>query len=141
MKYFFIILFSLGCFWLSAQSEYRTHTVQKGETLYGIGKNYGLSEQELFLVNPNLNGASIKEGDIVVIPAKKIAAPQVINRIDSNYVKHQVQPKETLYGLSKRYGISIDEILKENPKVASGLEIGMVVFIPKKIEKPIATFR
>jgi len=138
MKYFFIILFSLGCFWLSAQSEYRTHTVQKGETLYGIGKNYGLSEQELFLVNPNLNGASIKEGDIVVIPAKKIAAPQVINRIDSNYVKHQVQPKETLYGLSKRYGISIDEILKENPKVASGLEIGMVVFIPKKIEKPIA---
>ena len=115
MKYFFIILFSLGCFWLSAQSEYRTHTVQKGETLYGIGKNYGLSEQELFLVNPNLNGASIKEGDIVVIPAKKIAAPQVINRIDSNYVKHQVQPKETLYGLSKRYGISIDEILKENP--------------------------
>jgi LysM repeat protein len=138
MKYFFLIFFSLACFWLSAQSEYRTHTVQKGETIYGIGKNYGLTEQEIFLVNPNLNGARIKEGDIVVIPAKKVAAPQVINRVDSNYVKHQVQPKETLYGLSKRYGISIDEILRENPKVANGLEIGMVVFIPKKIEKPIA---
>lgn len=138
MKYVFLIFFYLGCSWLSAQSEYRTHTVQKGETLYGIGKNYGLSEQEIYLVNPNLNGARIKEGDIVVIPAKRAPAPQVVNRIDSNYIKHQVQPKETLYGLSKRYGISIDEILRENPKVANGLEIGMVVFIPKKIERPIA---
>lgn len=138
MKYFFLIFFSLGCFWLAAQSEYRTHTVQKGETIYGIGKNYGLTEQEIFLVNPNLNGARIAEGDIVVIPAKRKPLPQVVNRIDSNYIQHQVQPKETLYGLSKRYGISIDEILRENPKVTNGLEIGMVVFIPKKIEKPIA---
>lgn len=138
MKYFFLIFLSLGCFWLSAQSEYKTHTVQKGETIYGIGKNYGLTEQEIFLVNPNLNGARIEEGDIVVIPTKRKPLPQVVNRVDSNYVKHQVQPKETLYGLSKRYGISIDEILRENPKVANGLEIGMVVFIPKKIEKPIA---
>ena len=138
MKYFFLIFFSLTCFWLSAQSEYQTHTVQKGETLYGIGKSYGLTEQELFLVNPNLNGANIKEGDIVVIPSKKITLQKVVNRIDTNYIKHQVQPKETLYGLSKRYGISIDEILKENPKVANGLEIGMVVFIPKKIESPVA---
>lgn len=138
MKYFFLIVLSLSCFWLTAQSEYRTHTVQKGETIYGIGKSYGLTEQEIFLVNPNLNGARIAEGDIVVIPAKRKPLPQVVNRIDSNYIQHQVQPKETLYGLSKRYGISIDEILRENPTVTNGLEIGMVVFIPKKIQKPIA---
>lgn len=135
MKYFFLVLIFLSCTFVFSQSEYKTHTVQKGETIYGIGRMYGLSEQEIFSINPNLNGSSISEGDIVVIPVSA-SRLETKERIDSNYLKHQVQPKETLYGLSRRYGISIEEIIKENPKVANGLEIGMVVFIPKQIEEP-----
>jgi len=136
MKHFFIILFSFGVLLLSAQSKYKTHTVQKGETVYGISKKYGMTPEQVYELNPNFKNDGIKEGDIVVIPFDAHSV-KTNSRIDSNYIMHQVQPKETIYGLSKRYGISIEEIIAENPEVENGLKIGSVVFIPKNIKKPV----
>ncbi len=136
MKHFFILLFSIGVLILSAQSKYKTHTVQKGETIYGIAKKYGMTQEQVFELNPNFKKEGINEGDIVVIPYG-VSNTKTNSRIDSNYIMHQVQPKETLYGLSKRYGISIEEIIEENPDVVNGLKIGGVIFIPKNIKKPV----
>lgn len=46
------------------------------------------------------------------------------------HVIHRVGEKETLYALSKRYGTTVDAIVKQNPTAASGLEIGQILKVP-----------
>ncbi|MCG2610573.1 LysM peptidoglycan-binding domain-containing protein [Flavobacterium sp. SM15] len=48
---------------------------------------------------------------------------------DTVSLTHEVVPKETKYGISKRYGISITELEKLNPQIANGLEIGQHLII------------
>lgn len=46
------------------------------------------------------------------------------------FVLHRVELKETLYGISKRYGTTVDAILKQNPTADGGLEVGLVLKVP-----------
>ena len=41
-----------------------------------------------------------------------------------------VKPKETLYGISKTYGLTIEELVDANPELKDGLKIGMEIVIP-----------
>lgn len=52
------------------------------------------------------------------------------------FVLHKVEQKETLYGISRRYGASIDDILKYNAEADAGLEIGQVLKIPYSGSSP-----
>lgn len=47
-----------------------------------------------------------------------------------HYYQYSVQPKETIYGLSKRFNISQEELLAMNPFLSEGLKIGHVLTIP-----------
>ncbi len=46
------------------------------------------------------------------------------------FVLHKVGEKETLYGISKRYGTTVDIILGYNPTADGGLEIGQILKVP-----------
>jgi LysM repeat protein len=46
------------------------------------------------------------------------------------FVIHKVGEKETLYGISKRYGSTVDAVLQYNPTASSGLEIGQILKVP-----------
>lgn len=46
------------------------------------------------------------------------------------FVIHKVDEKETLYAISRRYGASIDAILKSNPGLSTTLEVGQIVKVP-----------
>lgn len=46
------------------------------------------------------------------------------------FIIHQVGEKETLYGISRRYGTTVDSILQYNPTADAGLEIGQVIKVP-----------
>ncbi len=46
------------------------------------------------------------------------------------FIIHKVGEKETVYGLSRRYGTTVDEIIKYNPTADAGLEIGQILKIP-----------
>jgi LysM repeat protein len=47
-------------------------------------------------------------------------------------VTHEVLPKQTLYSLSRQYGVSVDELIANNPESKSGLTVGMLLKIPVK---------
>ena len=68
---------------------------------------------------------------VVAKPIIKIEkAVTVINR-DGKEINHTVEPKETLYSISKKYNISVDEIKLSNEKLLkNGLKIGQVIKIP-----------
>ncbi|MFN6945902.1 MAG: LysM peptidoglycan-binding domain-containing protein [Cytophagaceae bacterium] len=56
------------------------------------------------------------------------------------FVIHKVDPKETLFALSRRYNVSVDEIKKENPDVENGLQINQLLRIPiGTYKEPVAT--
>lgn len=56
---------------------------------------------------------------------------QVVN--EKNYTGHTVAKKETLYSLSRQYGVTVEEILAANPEVAeNGLKNGQIIKIPLK---------
>ena len=46
------------------------------------------------------------------------------------YYMHHVKQGQTLYGLSKAYNVSIEEIERLNPEVKNGLKVGLVLGIP-----------
>ncbi|MDI1322515.1 MAG: LysM peptidoglycan-binding domain-containing protein [Algoriphagus sp.] len=53
---------------------------------------------------------------------------------DKSYILHQVEPKETLFGISRRYGAPVNDIVSVNEALKQGLKIGQTIkvpFIPK----------
>lgn len=48
------------------------------------------------------------------------------------YIIHKVDPRETLFALSRRYNVSVDDIKQNNPIAAEGLKIGDIIRIPYK---------
>ena len=46
------------------------------------------------------------------------------------FVVHQVDEKETLFSISRRYGTTIPNILEQNPTADAGLEVGQILKIP-----------
>ncbi|WP_229734076.1 LysM peptidoglycan-binding domain-containing protein [Flavobacterium orientale] len=133
MKYRLLLFFLfIACMInLFAQEDYVKHKVVKGETVTQIALQYKVTPNDLYELNPKLR-EGIFENEIVLIPKSKVKPiSQPIQKPDvtttgqpsSNVILHTVQPKETKYGLSKRYGVSIEELERQNPHIVSGLLI------------------
>ena len=116
--------------------EYYVHTIEKGQTIYGISRIYSVTDKDIFEANPGTE-SGIRAGEVLLIPIKKSAKeekpvmPQP-SKINGEFITHQVERGETLYGLSKKYEVSVDDILNANAGLPEGLKVGAVVRIPKK---------
>ena len=60
-------------------------------------------------------------------PADSIGKELINGKV---FVLHRVELKETLYGISKRYGTTVDAILQQNPTADGGLEIDQILKVP-----------
>lgn len=96
-----------------------THTVQKGETLFSIAQQYQVSVADLREWN-NLSGNEIEEGQVLVIRETVAAGDSLI---------HTIQEQETLFSISKQYGVSIAELRTWNNLQENTLEIGQKLVI------------
>ena len=103
-----------------------SHTVLAQETKYGIATKYGLSVEELEKLNPQIS-EGLKEGDILKI---KTAQDKKTTIVGKN--QYEVQPKETLFSLSKKLNVSQEDLLDLNPNIKEGLQEGMILNLPSK---------
>ena len=119
-------------------TSYYLHTVKAGETLYSISKRYQVSLEEVNRVNPTAS-AGIRHGDVLRIPAGAAAAVTgtSVQNDDVRIVLHKVQRKETLYFISRKYGVTIDEILAYNPGLTQ-LRKGETIRIPQRGGSPLS---
>ncbi|MBC8882876.1 LysM peptidoglycan-binding domain-containing protein [Flavobacterium piscinae] len=106
-----------------ATTEFITYEVLPGETLYGISRRYGLTVDDLMDEN-SLTGI-LQIGQVLRIPVKN---SQNSNNLNGQF--HLVQAGETKYGLSKKYGVSIDELEQRNPQIVRMLQTGQRIVIP-----------
>ena len=116
----------------AAQQQYTSHSVQKGETVYSISKQYNVSEQMIYNLNPTAKDG-LKVNSVLILPSK---AQQFFD--DDGYRKHKVKRQETLYGIAQVYHVSVDDIKKINKELYSrGLKVGEKILIPKtSLETP-----
>ncbi|MFD2909384.1 LysM peptidoglycan-binding domain-containing protein [Flavobacterium ardleyense] len=110
-----------------------SHSVLAQETKYGIATKYGISVEELEKLNPQIV-AGLKIGEVLTIKTSK-ESKTVVDSIE----KYEVQPKETLYSLTKKLNISQEELIAANPELKDGLREGMVLVLPST-KSPNDTF-
>ena len=130
------------------------HTVASGESIYSIAKKYKVSESDIYELNPKAKGALLQLKTTLVIPNKNYKKEDkkkedkknkvVVEKTELTEV-HVVAAGESLYRISKQYGISIEKIKELNPAIKSeNIQIGdkLIVIAPKNeviIEKAIET--
>ncbi|MBT8393412.1 MAG: LysM peptidoglycan-binding domain-containing protein [Flavobacteriaceae bacterium] len=135
--FFFSLVFLLN-FTVATAQDYKTHKVQKGETIYSIAKQYRVTPFDIYKLNPDAK-QGILENSVLIIPESKDGSTDIVyEREFIGYKKHRVKRKETLYGLATKYNVTQDEIKKHNTWLYSeNLRKGDRLQIPifKKVKK------
>lgn len=136
MKYYklILILSLLSVASAFSQEKWIKHTVQKGETITAIAQKYKIDPRVIYELNPDCSRV-LKLESILLIPhqsskgLKTKTEPTIILQENT----HEVQPKETLFGIAKQYEISLEELNSANPElVETGLKAGQKIKIPSK---------
>lgn len=135
-----------------------THSVQKGETLYGICKKYGVTESQVMALNPGLKANNMQIGQNVVVkrdePAKSAAtrerakaekqdvdlrSTEPAREAEASMPTPDPQPEtytikdgETLYHIAHTHGVTTEDILAANPQLSpTYYRGGDVIVIPQ----------
>ena len=93
-----------------------THTVQAGETFYGISNRYNLKKNSLKAINPQVEEGAVKSG----VTKIKIRVQAV----------HTVGPGDILRVVAAKYGISVAQLMAANKKTKNSAERGEKLIIP-----------
>ena len=138
------------------------HTIQAGETLYKLTQRYGVTAQHICKANPGLSAENFRIGQVIVIPAQTESSEEtIINEVKSAGAvssastplkpkcrdMHRVDRKETIYSISRLYGITEAELIAANPELRTEkLKKGKFLCIPytsagnnqKEQEQPVS---
>lgn len=141
---------------IAVVTDYR-HIVVEGETTAGIAKKYSVDINDLKAVNPGL-GDYVEKGERLRVPANATFEGQGTNAIkttgetvvvtesepvkevasdkpkpqDDGFVMHTVKKKETVYRISRDYGVTLQDIYDANPGLSESIKTGQVIKVPKK---------
>lgn len=102
-----------------------THVVQKGETLYGIARQYGLAVDTIMTANSIKDVSKVQTGAKLLIPGK-----QLPGSAQAPLTTYTIQKGDTLYGISRKFGISTDSIQKANSLDGTTILPGQILSIP-----------
>ena len=130
-----VVLVFLNSIALFSQQKNTKHTIVKGETISSIAEKYEVKQSEILKLNPSAKNL-LKLNSVLLIPTapllKANAKPTTTQiAINNSAREHEVQAKETLYGIARQYGITVKELNQLNPILASSdLKIGQKINIP-----------
>lgn len=106
--------------------DYLVYTVKKGDSLWSIAGNYGVSVNDLVDFN-NLGTTFLQIGQQLLIPSDS-------NNNSFLGITYVVKPGDTLWNIAKKYNISVDEIKNANNLFSNMLSIGQELVIPETSE-------
>lgn len=118
------------------------HTIQAGETLYRLSVKYNITTQAICEANPGLSSENFRSGQVIIIPVqsaskteketpKATAKEETTVKMNDWKDMHKVERKETIFSISREYGITEEELIAANPELKNGkLKRGTFLFIP-----------
>ena len=101
--------------------NYNTYTVQKGDTLYAIAKMYDITVDELKRLN-NITGNNLYIGQQLIVPTTEDT---------EEYELYTVVKGDSLWLISQKYNVSVDDLIEINNLETVNLQIGDKLKIPK----------
>ena len=124
-----------------------SHIVNAGETLYSISRRYEIPVNVLLEDNEGLDPSHMSIGQVINIRKKSVgdATPDqidrqmedyrdAINSVSDDYEYHLVLQGETLYSLSRRFGVTEEQLVELN-NLTDGLKAGALIKVrPKNLE-------
>lgn len=118
-----------------APTETVTHKVKKGETLYGISHQYGITVDQLIEYNPSArDGVRAGEELIVARPEEPKDTPAVAPAGGS---RHVIAQGETLYRIAADRGLTVEQVLAANPGLDPfNYAVGTEIILPGAAEAP-----
>lgn len=99
-----------------------TYVVQKGDTLYGISKQFNTSMQRLRELN-NLSSDILTIGKVLIVSPNSDSNP-------SECVTYTVKKGDSLYSIAKQYNSTVDAIKRYNNLTSNNLSIGQKLKLP-----------
>ncbi len=128
--------------------EYFYREVKSKETIYGITKELGITKADIIRYNPSV-ADGLRAGMTLYFPVDEmpdlgdsskntgsVGQPEDTDNTDKparsrkNDKVHLVEKGETVYGISKHYGITQNELIEANPQIKTGLKRGTILHIP-----------
>ena len=119
--------------------EYYYHEIKKGESIYGIAKNYGWDLNELVRLNPN-TASEMEKGSRLYYPTGKetvVTTPTdtiADEEIEYEPIRHVVKKGETVYSISRQYNIPLETIYAAYPNAKYGIKAGETLEIQQSPE-------
>ena len=100
--------------------KFVSHQVKAGETLEDIADKFGITEKEITKLNPDAR-EEVYEGLVLILPATSSVVKQdeSVTQDNVKFKTHKVKRKETLYSISKKYGVSQETIKRFNKSLYS----------------------
>lgn len=129
------------------------HVVKSGETLHDIAQAEGVQQQSLIEFNSLPDDLELRAGDKLNLNSKDFQFPKpkvvlakaskaiesILNngsvaevKSENDFVVHVVQPKETMYGIAKKYDVGVEEVMKWNDVQSKDLKVGQQLRINKR---------
>lgn len=106
-----------------------SYIVKKGDSLWSIANEYGTTVNDLKKYN-NLTTDSLSIGQLIKIPsATTIVTPSEDDIINEENL-YIVQNGDTLYSISRKFGVSVQDIRNANNLTSDILRLGMSLIIP-----------
>lgn len=120
----------------------KTYTVKAKETLYSIAKENNVEISDLEEANPFLKTDGLQPGQVLKI--MKYEEPPKVQMGTKIFSTHEVVEGDTKYSISKKYGISVEELEKQNPEIKDNLPVGFKLkinssekaVVPAEVLKP-----
>lgn len=107
---------------------YKTHKVRRKETLYSIGKKYNVTVADIKKHNNRLYSENLQKGDKINIP--NYSTVRTSTNLGNTIKPYQVLPKEGKWRVAYKFGITVAELEKLNPKMGDTLRLGQSVNVP-----------
>lgn len=105
------------------------YTVQPGDSIYQIARNFGIPVQQLMTAN-QLTGNEI-------IPGQRIFIPIQVSKV----IRYTVQSGDSLYKIARSYNTTVESIMIQNNLQSSSLYVGQQLVIPQYTEASVIAGR
>lgn len=101
---------------------YHYYQVQPKETIYSLCQKLGITKNDIYRYNPSA-ADGLKVNQILLFPAEENPAGKT--------TVHVVAKGETVYGISKAYGITVSQLIEWNPMAKDGIRVGQRLAVSK----------
>lgn len=116
-----------------SNEDLTSYIVIAKDTKYSIAKSFNIKIEDLEAWNPFIVRDGLKAGQVLIL--KKIILPEKTKNNNKNIKTYIIEPKDTKYSVSKKFGLTIEELEDLNPQIKNDFPEGIQIIISKGKDK------